>query len=88
MAYRALDVRVAKIDVFASRLVIRQNSLSTRAQKGSYNTVFRVDTNTIITNKENRSLKFTDLKVGNRVSVDFIKTKDKKFLVKGISILN
>lgn len=86
MAYRALGVRVAKVDVFSNRLVIRQNKLKTG--KGFYNTVFRVDTNTIITNKDNRSLKFTDIKVGNRISVDFIKTKDKKFLVKGISILN
>ncbi len=87
MAYRALDVKVAKVDVYANRMVIRQNKIKT-GKIGCIRTVFNVDTNTIITNKHNRSLKLADIKVGKRVSVDFIKTKDNKLLVKGISVLN
>lgn len=87
MAYRALDVKVAKIDLYANRMIIRQDKVKT-GKVEPIRTVFNVDINTIITNKYNRSLKLADIKVGKRVSVDFIKTKDKKFLVKGISVLN
>lgn len=87
MAYRALDVKVAKIDLYANRMVIRQDKVKT-GKIEPIRTVFNIDINTIITNKYNRSLKLADIKVGKRVSVDFIKTKDKKLLVKGISVLN
>lgn len=87
MAYRALDVKVAKVDLYANRMVIRQDKIKT-GRIEPIRTVFNVDINTIITNKYNRSLKLADIKVGKRVSVDFIKTKDKKLLIKGISVLN
>ena len=87
MAYRTLDVKVDKVDIYANRMVIKQTRLKS-GKNSRLKTVFRLDTNTIITSKDNHSLKLADIKIGKRVSVDFIKTKDKKLLAKGISVLN
>lgn len=87
MAYRTLDVKVDKIDIYTNKMVIKKPCL--KSQKNSrLKTVFKLDNNTIITGKDNHSLKLSDIKIGKRVSVDFIKTDDKKFLAKGIIVLN
>ncbi len=87
MAYRTLDVKVDKIDIYTNRMVIKQTRLK-NSKNGRLKTVFKLDINTIITSKDNLSLKLGDIKIGKRVSVDFIKTKDKKLLAKGINVLN
>jgi hypothetical protein len=85
MGYRILDVKVAKVE--SSRLVIKRKKI--REGKVKYlKTVFIVDNCTLITGKDNRTVMLSDIKVGNRVTVDFMKIKDKKLLAKGISILN
>jgi len=44
----------------------------------------------MITRKQAKegTVMFLDIKVGNRVTVDFMKIKDREFLAKGISVLN
>ena len=87
MAYRTLDVKVDKIDIYTNRMIIKQTRLK-KGKTGRLKTTFKLDTNTIITSKDNHSIKLIDIKIGKRVSVDFIKTRDKKLLAKGISVLN
>lgn len=57
MAHRALEVKVAKVNLSTST-------------------------------KDNRSLKLTDIKVGDKVNVDFMKTQERKLLAKGITVLS
>lgn len=87
MAYRTIDVKVDKINIYTNKMVIRKPPLKS-CKNSRLKTVFKLDNNTIITSKDNHSLKLADIKIGKRVSVDFIKTEDKKFLAKGISVLN
>ena len=87
MAHRALEVRVAKINLDTSTLVIKR--AKKRLGKSHYlKTVFKVDPLTVITGKDNRSLKLADIKVGDKVNVDFMKTQERRLLAKGISILS
>jgi len=87
MAYRVFDVKVAKVDVGANKLVIKRKKL--KEGKVKYlKTVFVVDNCTLITGKDNHTVILSDIKVGNRVTVDFMKMKDKKLLAKGISVLS
>ena len=87
MAYRVFDVKVAKVDVGANKLVIKLKKI--KEGKVKYlKTVFIVDNCTLITGKDNRTVMLSDIKVGNRVTVDFMKMKDRKLLAKGISVLN
>jgi len=86
MAYRVFDVKVAKVNVGANKLVIKRK----KAKEGKVRylkTVFVMDNCTLITGKDNETLTPSDIKVGNRVTIDFMKTKDRKLLAKGISIL-
>lgn len=87
MAYRTLDVKVDKIDIYTNKMVIKKPCLKS-CKNSRLKTVFKLDSNTIITGKDNHSLKLADIKIGKRVSVDFIKTDDKKLLAKGIIVLN
>jgi hypothetical protein len=87
MAHRALEVKVAKVNLGTSTLVIKR----TKQKLGKIQylkTVFKVDTLTVITGKDNRSLKLADIKVGDKVNVDFMKTQERKLLAKGITVLS
>ena len=87
MAHRALEVKVAKVNLDTSTLVIKR--AKKRFGKSHYlKTVFKVDPLAVITGKDNRSLKLADIKVGAKVNVDFMKTKEKQLLAKGISVLS
>jgi len=86
MAYRIFDVKVAKVEIGANKLVIKRK----KAKEGKVRylkTVFVMDSCTLITDKDNETLTPSDIKVGNRITIDFMKTKDRKLLAKGISIL-
>ena len=87
MSYRAFDVKVAKVDVGANKLVIKRKKIKEGKVK-YFKTVFMVDNCTLVTSKDNRTVMLSDIKVGNRVTVDFMKIKDEKLSAKGISILN
>ena len=87
MAYRIFDVKVAKVEIGANKLVIKRK----KAKEGKVRylkTVFVMDNCTLITGKDNETLTPSDIKVGNRVTIDFMKTKDRKLLTKGISVLS
>ena len=87
MGYRIFDVKVAKVDLGVNKLVIKRNKV--RGGKARYlKNVFVLDANTLITGKENKTVQLSEIKIGNRVTVDFLKSKDKKLLAKGISVLN
>jgi len=86
MAYRAIDVKVVKVDADRQRLVIKRK----KARAGKVRclkTVFIVDPNVLITDKDNHTILLSGVKVSSKVIVDFMKTKDKKLLVKGITVL-
>jgi Cu/Ag efflux protein CusF len=87
MAYRFFDVKVAKVDVGANKLVIKLKKIK-EGKVGYLKTVFVVDNCTLITGKDNRTVMLSDVKFNNRVTIDFMKTKDRKLLAKGISIVN
>jgi hypothetical protein len=87
MAHRALEVKVAKVNLGTLTLVIKR----TKQKLGKIRylkTVLKVDPLAVITGKDNRSLKVADIKVGDKVNVDFIKIEKRKLLAKGISILS
>jgi hypothetical protein len=87
MGYRILDVKVVKIEPERNKLVIKRRKA--RAGKVRFlRNNFVTDDATLITDKNNHTIKLSEIKVGNRVTIDFIKTQDRKLLVKGISILN
>jgi Cu/Ag efflux protein CusF len=87
MSYRVFDVKVAKVDVGANKLGIKRKKI--KEGKVEYlKTPFIVDNHTLITGKDNRTVMLSDIKVGNRVTVDFMKIEDRKLLAKGISVLN
>ncbi|PIP21106.1 MAG: hypothetical protein COX40_01150 [Candidatus Omnitrophica bacterium CG23_combo_of_CG06-09_8_20_14_all_40_11] len=86
MGYRILDVKVAKVDPERNKLVIKRKKV--RAGKIKYlKNSFIVDASTLITANDNRTITLSEIKVGNRITIDFLKTKDKKLLAKGISVL-
>ena len=87
MSYRVFDVKVAKVDVGTNKLVIKRKKI--KEDKVKYlKTPFIIDNCTLITGKDNRTVMLSDIKVGNRVTVDFMKTKDRKLLAKGINVLS
>jgi len=87
MGYRILDVKVAKVNPERNKLVIKRKKV--RAGKARFlKNIFVVDTSTLITDKDNRTITLSEIKVGNRITIDFLKTQDKKLLAKGISVLN
>jgi hypothetical protein len=87
MGYRILDVKVAKIEPERNKLVIKRKKV--RAGKARFiKSNFVIDDVTLITGKDNRTIKLAQIKVNNRVTIDFIKTQDKKLLAKGISVLS
>jgi hypothetical protein len=87
MGHRILDVKVAKIDPERNKLVIKKKKA--RAGKARcLKNIFVLDANTLITDKDNKTVTLSEIKVGNRVTIDFIKAQDKKLLAKGISVLN
>jgi hypothetical protein len=87
MAYRVLEVKVTKVDPGASTLIIKRTKQ--KLSKPHYlKTVFKVDRLAVITGKDNRSLKLADIKVGDKINLDFMKTQERKLLAKGITVLN
>lgn len=87
MGYRILDVKVAKIEPEKNKLVIKRKKI--KEGKVKYlKTVFVLDNYTLITDKDNHTVILSDIKVGNRVTVDFMKMKDRRLLAKGISVLS
>jgi len=87
MGHRILDVKVAKVAPERNKLVIKRKKV--RAGKARcLKNVFVLNTNTLITDKDNKTVTLSEIKVGNRVTIDFIKAQDKRLLAKGISILN
>ena len=87
MGHRIIDVKVTKVDLGANKLVIKRKKV--RAGKARYlKNIFLLDAHTLITNRNNQTAILLEIKVGNRVTIDFTKTQDRKLLAKGISILN
>jgi hypothetical protein len=87
MGYRILDVKVAKIEPERNKIVIKRKKV--RSGKVRYlKNVFVLDANTLITNKDNQTVTLSKIRIGNRVTIDFIKAQDKKLLAKGVSILS
>lgn len=87
MSYRILDVKVEKVNLDTGKLVIKKK----KAVGGSVKCprdIFVLDTTTLITSSSNQTIPLSEIKAGNRVTIDFIKVKDNKLLVKGISVLN
>ena len=65
MGYRILDVKVAKVYLEASKLAIKRKKV--RAGEVRYlKNVFVLDANTLITGKENKTVQFSEIKVGNK----------------------
>lgn len=87
MGYRILDVKVAKIDPQRNKLVIKRKKV--RAGKARFlKNIFVVDTSILVTDKDNRTITLDQIKINNRVTIDFIKTQDRKLLAKGINVLS
>jgi len=87
MGYRIFDVKVAKVDLGANKLVIKRKKV--RGGKVRFlKNIFVIDASTLITANDNRTITLSEIKIGNRVTIDFLKTKDNKLLAKGISVLN
>jgi len=86
MAYRAIDVKIMRIDIDRNRLTIRRRKIRTGKIR-HLKTVFIVDRGTLVTTKDNCTIAVSDIKPSSRATIDFIKTEDKKLLAKGISIL-
>ncbi|MFA5092455.1 MAG: hypothetical protein WC543_00710 [Candidatus Omnitrophota bacterium] len=87
MGYRILDVKVAKVNLGANKLVVKRKKASGSKTRFLEN-VFVLNINTLITSKENKTIQLSGIRVGSKVTIDFIKTQGKKLLAKGISILN
>jgi len=87
MGYRILDVKVAEIEPERNKLVIKRKKVIAGKTRYLKNT-FVLNVDTLITSKENKTIQLSEIKGGNRVTIDFIKTQDKKLLAKGICILN
>ena len=85
MGYRILDVKVAKIDLGTNKLVTRKSKI-TAGNKRDLRNIFVLDTCTLITGSNNQTIPLSEIKVGNRVTIDFIKVPDNKLLAKGISV--
>ena len=84
---RLLGVKVKSVDNNAKRLVTEEIKVS--GSKVKYvKTNFIVDTQTLIIGKGNKNAGLCDIKAGNKINIDFIKTQDKKLLAKGIAILD
>lgn len=87
MAYRVLDIKVIKVEADVNIFVVQRKK--EKMGKSKYiKTVFKVDPHCLISDKDSFYLKLSDIKVGDRVNVDFIRTKDGELLAKGISVLN
>jgi hypothetical protein len=87
MGYRILDVKVAKIDPERNKLVIKRKKV--RAGKVRFiKNIFVVDTSILVTDKDNRTITLDQIKINNRVTIDFIKTQDRNLLAKGINVLS
>ena len=87
MSYRILDVKVAKVDPERNKLVIKRKKVRT-GEVGVLKNIFVADAYTLVTGKDNRTITLSEIKVGNRVTIDFLKTQEKKLLAKGISVLS
>lgn len=87
MAYRAFDVKVVRVDAQSHRLVIQRNKVEKNETK-HLKTIFKVDPYAVITDKDSCFLALSDIKVNDRLILDFIKTEDEKLFVKGISVLS
>jgi len=87
MSYRLLDVKVEKVNLDTGRLVIKKK----KAVGGNIKCprdIFVLDPATLITSRSNQTIPFSEIKAGNRVTIDFVKIKDNKLLIKGISVLS
>ena len=84
---RILDVKVAKVDLWTSKLFIKRKKV--RAGKTVFlRSIFVIDSSTLITGKDNRTITLSEIKVGNRETIDFLKIQDRKLSARGISVLN
>jgi len=86
MAFRAINVKVSRADTVRNKLVIEQKKMQV-GKEVNLRTTFKVDPNAVITAKDNRSLRFSDVKAGNMVIVDFTKAQEGDLLAKGITVL-
>jgi len=84
---RLLEVKVKSVDNNAKRLVTEEIRVSGNRAK-HIKTIFTADTQTLIIGKGNKTAGLCDIKAGNKINIDFIKTQDKKMLAKGITILD
>lgn len=85
MAFRVIDVKVVKVEAEFNRFVIRREKIRLGKRK-IFKTLFRADPDAVIT-KRNRPLLLSNIKRGDRVIIDFIKTNGKELLAKGINVL-
>jgi len=82
-----LGVRIKRVDNNAKRLIVEERVVSGGKIK-CIETIFVVDIHALIIGRCNKFVALTDIKPGSKVNIDFIKTRDKKMLVKGIAILD
>jgi len=93
MAYRIFNVKVLKVDADNNKLIIQRKKADI-GKTENLKTAFKVDPHAIITNRSGSFLKISDIKPGDRINIDFIKTrdireaKDKSLLAKGINIMD
>ena len=86
-SYRMIGVRIAEIDVSFRKVGIKQSVQQIDGKKILLKLYFQVDRQAIITGKDNAFLDLSDIKVGNKVIIDFVKIYQGEKLIKGIRIL-
>lgn len=86
MAYRIINTKVARVCCKVGKLVVKQNKLAASKLKFSQD-IFMIDATTLITDKNNHTVPLSGVKVGSRVTIDFVRTENKKLLARGISVL-
>ena len=84
---RLLGVKVKSVDNNAERLVTEEIRVSGNRAKHIM-TIFTIDSQTLTIGNGNKNASLREIKAGNKINIDFIKTQDKKLLAKGITILD
>ena len=84
---RLLGVKVKSVDNNAERLVTEEIRVSGNRAKHIM-TIFTIDSQTLIIGNGNKNASLREIKAGNKINIDFIKTQDKKLLAKGIALLD
>jgi hypothetical protein len=87
MAYREIDVQVVDVNLFGPCLVVKRREIKNR--KVFYRILkLRLDASTLVHSANNKPLSIADIKKNTRVTVDYIQTPQRGYLVKGITVLS